>query len=660
MTAMASSYAYSSLANPTSGIRLLSVTSISDGRISASLREVPDLQSEPYHCLSYTWGPATPQTQIICDGHAWLSRQNLHDALVHLHQVLPDKLSAIWIDAICIDQENYAEKGSQLKRMHDIYAGAQSVVVWLGPLPAVPNSATLVSRFEDVALKVAQSFPGVDGLAFFNLMLEVDGGSEAERVSFPLINEISVESWLAVRALVRKEYFRRQWIWQEIVAAKAEPVVVCGAHVLSSWQALRKAAHALLVFGDNVLNRDAAASADLMDPAAQGMSTVNMPHQLAFFRDHYAQQGQPHMRRLFGDLVLRGNRNSYMCWDERDRLFAMMGICGYERLETWEYSRPFEELYLHFWSDVMRRTKDVNFLTYVEDAAAHRCRPRMSKDPDDGGYYAAKIPSWVPDLRAPLEPASMVAFYGVCEWMNVSKGLPSRKDRDETESVSGMVVDEVEGRLRLDGYLFDTIQTSAQSPAQILQMLRDILKDPSTDEDSHEGAIDAVWHSIAVLSKCDVDTNQPVTPEMAAQSHSWFLHNPDFAPQCSVLEMCQKKGLLEEVQALDTANLVFPPQGRMYRRLGIQDSTVLDWAMKRLRLFRTKDHWIGKGPESLKAGDEVWVIPGAKVAFVLRPLDSSPGEGTHTLVGQAYIHGAMSGELHEVLDGREPVEVILV
>ncbi|KAH8701416.1 heterokaryon incompatibility protein-domain-containing protein, partial [Phaeosphaeriaceae sp. PMI808] len=120
------------LKNPESSIRLLSITSIDDGNVSVSLRETPNLNAEPYHCLSYTWGPSEPQLQITCDGRIFQSRQNLYDALVHLQRVQPEKMTAIWIDAICIDQQNDTEKGFQLKRMHAIYAGAQSVIIWLG------------------------------------------------------------------------------------------------------------------------------------------------------------------------------------------------------------------------------------------------------------------------------------------------------------------------------------------------------------------------------------------------------------------------------------------------------------------------------------------------------------------------------------------------
>ncbi|KAF2452112.1 hypothetical protein P171DRAFT_321969, partial [Karstenula rhodostoma CBS 690.94] len=38
----------------------------------------------------------------------------------------------LWIDAFCIDQSNIRELNHQVAQMRDIYAAADSVIVWLG------------------------------------------------------------------------------------------------------------------------------------------------------------------------------------------------------------------------------------------------------------------------------------------------------------------------------------------------------------------------------------------------------------------------------------------------------------------------------------------------------------------------------------------------
>jgi hypothetical protein len=57
-------------------------------------------------------------------------------------------------------------------------------------------------------------------------------------------------------------------------------------------------------------------------------------------------------------------------------------------------------------------------------------------------------------------------------------------------------------------------------------------------------------------------------------------------------------------------------------------------------LFVTFNQQHGKGPSSTRCGDEVWLLGGAKVPYILRPL----GDSEYELVGEAYIHGIMQGE----------------
>ena len=89
-------------------------------------------------------------------------------------------------------------------------------------------------------------------------------------------------------------------------------------------------------------------------------------------------------------------------------------------------------------------------------------------------------------------------------------------------------------------------------------------------------------------------------------------------------------------------------------------------------LFRTRadsndsDVLLGIGPESMRGGDEVWLLKGGSVLYILRPLLTEPrgtlqvldctganttilnirkGGSTYELVGEAFIHGLMDGEL---------------
>lgn len=95
----------------------------------------------PYEALSYTWGdPNVPKVPIDIinefTGRAstLLVLPNLHDILRYLR--LPNKDRVLWIDAICIDQDQHTaslkERTHQVGQMRLVYENADRVVAWLG------------------------------------------------------------------------------------------------------------------------------------------------------------------------------------------------------------------------------------------------------------------------------------------------------------------------------------------------------------------------------------------------------------------------------------------------------------------------------------------------------------------------------------------------
>jgi hypothetical protein len=74
------------------------------------------------------------------------------------------------------------------------------------------------------------------------------------------------------------------------------------------------------------------------------------------------------------------------------------------------------------------------------------------------------------------------------------------------------------------------------------------------------------------------------------------------------------------------------------------------------KLFTTSQKWLGLGPECLEQGDEVWLLKHAAVPFILRP----HGESQYTIVGEAYVHGIMHGELVDAPGGTEGFQEIQI
>jgi hypothetical protein len=81
------------------------------------------------HC--HMWGEPDQlgQTSIIND-KCFPVRANLWLALYNLRDTTADHV--LWIDAICINQDNVKERSYQVRQMGNIFAQARSVRVWVG------------------------------------------------------------------------------------------------------------------------------------------------------------------------------------------------------------------------------------------------------------------------------------------------------------------------------------------------------------------------------------------------------------------------------------------------------------------------------------------------------------------------------------------------
>ena len=91
------------------------------------------MDSHPkFTALSYVWGPyCEPRDTVMCNGISIEITANCKKALSALRK-LPGPVT-VWVDAICINQQDDDEKAKQLPLMEEIYAWSQTVYVWLGP-----------------------------------------------------------------------------------------------------------------------------------------------------------------------------------------------------------------------------------------------------------------------------------------------------------------------------------------------------------------------------------------------------------------------------------------------------------------------------------------------------------------------------------------------
>lgn len=131
-----SNLAYTALPDPTTHIRLLNIKrgQLADG-IICSLSSFSLLEAPLYAAISYTWGESVLTHTITVDGSPVSIRENCHSALWQVRELkrwTHQRSAYIWIDSICINQDDLPEKGSQVQLMGRIFKQAYRVfrIAW--------------------------------------------------------------------------------------------------------------------------------------------------------------------------------------------------------------------------------------------------------------------------------------------------------------------------------------------------------------------------------------------------------------------------------------------------------------------------------------------------------------------------------------------------
>ncbi|UPK96801.1 hypothetical protein LCI18_007736 [Fusarium solani-melongenae] len=121
---------YSSLSPLVGEIRILEIES---GTFHADtkyrMRAWP-ANGEGYTALSYVWGEDPPTKAISVNGKCVTIRKNLDSAIRYIRD--ENEPLRLWVDAICINQQDLSERTSQVEMMSEIYQQAQSLTVFLG------------------------------------------------------------------------------------------------------------------------------------------------------------------------------------------------------------------------------------------------------------------------------------------------------------------------------------------------------------------------------------------------------------------------------------------------------------------------------------------------------------------------------------------------
>ena len=184
-------------------------------------------QQTPYVCLSYMWGSPRDEGAILIDGTVLMVRKNLETFLHVARKQLG--YCFLWIDALCIDQANAAERDHQVQRMGTIFAKAKMLITWLGCKPELERPLHLLGLGENQTQWAAcmNFYQRERHKITIQDYVSLASGTATPSKSAKFLKE--AETFTFYVALADHEYWRRAWVTQEIMLAKAIYIVAGNA-----------------------------------------------------------------------------------------------------------------------------------------------------------------------------------------------------------------------------------------------------------------------------------------------------------------------------------------------------------------------------------------------------------------------------------------------
>ncbi|KAI1474392.1 HET-domain-containing protein [Daldinia eschscholtzii] len=208
---------YTPLSN--SDIRLLTVESCDEGSISCYLHKIPLSVELKYTALSYVWGDQSTKKVIKLNEHLFPVGTNLYKALQDILQLdWFTKDSYLWVDAICINQDDNIEKSKQIPRMAQIYSSASRVIASIVPTDGLTeDDFKLLSGLAQEVKSVRDV--GIDPVTLRQSTDEKSGGDSWRQRPYDLLMELTTLPW-----------FSRVWVRQEVALAAEWPTILIGRY----------------------------------------------------------------------------------------------------------------------------------------------------------------------------------------------------------------------------------------------------------------------------------------------------------------------------------------------------------------------------------------------------------------------------------------------
>ncbi|KAJ4392983.1 hypothetical protein N0V93_002187 [Gnomoniopsis smithogilvyi] len=350
-------FAYDRLPNAATHIRLLQILALDESQsaqVHAKLTVWPRATAPPYHAISYTWGDPNDTAVVLVNAKRMVVRRNCEYVLKQAkwYENVSSSSSRsssrkvdkgkgyFWCDAICIDQGNNLEKGSQVAMMGEIYKGAERVLACVGEGGEGSEMVFEEMRRRDAWL--LRAVAALESSRAVQASKKHEDGFLRIGFNLPPARLGTINSWLlwacsalwlrmrqraftwpqrtqALLSLAKRDFFRRVWIYQEFFLG-ADILLCCG----------RDTAPLRVLYG--------------MLEVVYGESKRTRRHGLGSRGRKQGMTGLGECEDMVEAGAVRGLGNKYFweaiytastldCADARDRVYAMLSLVDWRASE---------------------------------------------------------------------------------------------------------------------------------------------------------------------------------------------------------------------------------------------------------------------------------------------------------------------------------------
>ncbi|KAF8853762.1 HET-domain-containing protein [Acephala macrosclerotiorum] len=616
---------------------------------------VVSLDGNPvYEALSYVWGDASQKLPIFLNGEHFNVTKNLESALRHLR--CPTITRKLWVDAICINQDNISERSQQVGIMDAIYGKTAEVLIWLGK---EQEESDEIFRFDDYQPELPKDM----SLDRHPMPFHFDGGIAEKDVIVKLNKKVEQH----IGKIMHRAWWYRIWVVQETVLPPK--VTVIFGSLIAPWTMFAQAAE------NFEWHRNRCCKSGFAK-----LNELDFGILLHFSRTILELETTKKFRArgLTTLLPLIWLTKSRKATDSRDKIFGLLGLVtdwrDQEPIRA-DYSIISRPIFLEITLKIMQVEKSLSVLAGSLGNGNYPALPKWaaSLEPetttsdygidtyrrilrDQHSKILEELPSWIPQFDVP--PASnewdrlrRIQLYNACN--NTRPAL--RLLQDNALSIEGYHIDKIQN-------IGDVLIRSLDSSRSVVQAWQEMARE------HYESLPEQTYPGTRHIHPAATENESPNPCKLACPSHPWHAFFrvicADSLPADKLVPIGSRDRTGgDEYRRMETEDLrrVFawwrwrwpmntstkhqgrdrgnPTDYNPFDGVGSVEDAVWSACMFR-RFLITGKGFLGTGPSNIENGDAIFVLKGGSMPFVLRKKDEESWE----LVGDCFVWGLMDGE----------------